>query len=478
MFQKVLVANRGEIAIRIIRACKELGLRTVSIYTEQDANALHITKADEAILVKPGPIAGYLDYEQIIKVAHWAGVDAIHPGYGFISENWRFAHACEEAGITFIGPTSGAIRSMGNKIRAREVMAAAGVPLVPGSPVLTDETAALDWAGRIGYPVMVKAKAGGGGKGMRLVDSDEQLRQGLPIARAEAKKAFGDEAVYLEKFITHPKHIEIQIMADKYGHVIHLGERDCSIQRRHQKLVEIAPSLVLTPAKRAAMGEVAIKAAQEIDYHTVGTVEFLVDKDLNFYFLEMNTRIQVEHTITEIITGIDIVQEQIRLAAGEPLRFQQEDVRFWGHAIQCRINAEDPRNNFFPSPGRITKYQSPGGIGIRIDGCVFGGYDIPPYFDPLLTKLCAWGLTWEEAVNRMARALDEYIIRGVKTTIPLYKKLLQDEEFRSGRYTTEYMERKIQELTYEDVKEPFDIYYLAAAALFFEMNYFYREVSA
>lgn len=475
MFKKVLVANRGEIAIRIIRACKELGLKTVSIYTEQDANALHITKADEAILVKPGPIAGYLDYEQIIRVARWAGADAIHPGYGFISENWRFAHACEEAGISFIGPTSSAIRAMGNKIRARELMTEAGVPLVPGSPVLQDEKEALTWAAQIGYPVMIKAKAGGGGKGMRLVHNDEQLCQGLTIARAEAKKAFGDDAVYLEKFIVQPKHIEIQIMADTFGHVIHLGERDCSIQRRHQKLIEIAPSLVLTPEKRQAMGAVAIKAAQQIHYHTVGTVEFLVDQDLNFYFLEMNTRIQVEHTITEMITGIDIVQEQIRLAAGEPLRFKQEDIQFSGYAIQCRINAEDPRNNFFPSPGKITKYQSPGGIGIRIDGCVYGGYEVPPYFDPLLTKLCAWGLTWEEAVNRMARALDEYIIRGVKTTIPLYKKLLQDDEFRSGRYTTEYMERKIRELTYEDLKEPFDIYYLAAAALFFEMNYFYTE---
>ncbi|MGQ9921003.1 MAG: acetyl-CoA carboxylase biotin carboxylase subunit [Desulfobacca sp.] len=475
MFKKILVANRGEIAIRIIRACKELGLKTVSIYTEQDANALHITKADEAIHVTPGPIAGYLDYEQIIKVARWAEADAIHPGYGFIAENWRFAHACEEAGIAFIGPTAAAIRAMGNKIRAREVMLEAGVPLVPGSPVLADDNEALAWAAQIGYPLMIKAKAGGGGKGMRLVHNDEQLRQGLAIARAEAKKAFGDEAVYLEKFIVQPKHIEIQIMADKYGQVIHLGERDCSIQRRHQKLIEIAPSLVLTPEKRQMMGEIAIMAARQINYHTVGTVEFLVDRDLDFYFLEMNTRIQVEHTITEIITGIDIVQEQIRLAAGEPLRFRQEDVRLWGHAIECRINAEDPRNNFFPAPGRITKYQSPGGIGIRIDGCVFGGYEVPPYFDPLLTKLCAWGLTWEEAVNRMARALDEYIIRGVKTTIPLYKKLLQDEEFRSGRYTTEYMERKIQELTYEDVKEPFDIYYLAAAALFFEMNFFYTE---
>ena len=476
MFKKVLVANRGEIAIRIIRACKELGLATVSIFTEQDANALHITKADEAILVTPGPIAGYLDYDQIIKVAKWSGADAIHPGYGFISENWRFAQACEEAGIAFIGPTSTAIRAMGNKIRARETMTVAGVPLVPGSPVIQTEDEAARWAEDIGYPVMIKAKAGGGGKGMRLAATLEELRHNLTIARAEAKKAFADEAVYLEKFITHPKHIELQVMADKYGNVIHLGERDCSIQRRHQKLIEIAPSLVLTPEKREAMGEIAKKAARQIDYHTVGTVEFLVDQDLNYYFLEMNTRIQVEHTITEIITGIDIVKEQIKLAAGERLCCAQEDVRFWGHAIQCRINAEDPRNNFFPSPGKITKYLSPGGVGIRLDGCIFGGYEIPPYFDPLLSKLCAWGNTWEEAVDRMSRALNEYIIRGVKTTIPLYKKLVKDAEFRSGRYTTEYMEKKIQELTYEDVKEPFDIYYVAAAALFFEMNYFYTEM--
>ncbi|HAY22135.1 MAG TPA: acetyl-CoA carboxylase biotin carboxylase subunit [Desulfobacterales bacterium] len=476
MFKKILVANRGEIAIRIIRACKELGIATVSIFTEQDANALHITKADQAILVTPGPIAGYLDYAQIIKVAKWAGADAIHPGYGFIAENWRFAYACEEAGIGFIGPTSTAIRSMGNKIRAREMMATAGVPLVPGSPVLQTDGEAKDWAARIGYPLMIKAKAGGGGRGMRLVQDDEELLRGLPVARAEAQKAFADEAIYLEKFIAQPKHIEIQIMADRYGNTIHLGERDCSIQRRHQKLIEIAPSLVLTPEKRAEMGEVAKQAARQINYHTVGTVEFLVDRDLNHYFLEMNTRIQVEHTITEIITGIDIVKEQIRLAAGEPLRLTQDEVRLWGYAIECRINAEDPRNNFFPSPGKITKYQSPGGIGIRIDGCIFGGYEVPPYFDPMLSKLCAWGNTWEEAVDRMCRALDEYIIRGIKTTIPLYKKLLEDEEFRRGRYTTEYMENKIQQLSYEDLKEPFDLYYIAAAALFFEMHYFYTEM--
>ncbi len=475
MFKKVLVANRGEIAIRIIRSCKELGIPAVTIYTEQDANAVHVLKADQAILVTPGPLAGYLDYDQIIKVAQWAGADAIHPGYGFISENWRFAHACEQAGLTFIGPRSEAIRAMGSKTRSREIMTKAGVPIVPGSPVIASEEEAAAWADKLGYPLLIKAKAGGGGRGMRLVANGEELSRGLPAARAEAKKAFADDAVYLEKFIVQPKHIEIQLIADKYGQVVHLGERDCSIQRRHQKLIEIAPSLVLTPEKRAAMGEVAKRAALEIGYHTVGTVEFLVDRDLNYYFLEVNTRIQVEHPITEMITGIDIAKEQIRLAAGEPLGMSQEDVEFRGYAIECRINAEDPRNNFFPSPGRITKYVSPGGIGIRLDGCVFGGYEVPPYFDPLLAKLCAWGNTWNEAVSRMQRAMDEYLIRGIKTTIPLYRRLLRDDEFLRGRFTTEYMEKKIQELSYEEEREPFDLYYVAAAALFFEMNYFYSE---
>ncbi|MDD3581824.1 MAG: acetyl-CoA carboxylase biotin carboxylase subunit [Desulfobacca sp.] len=477
MFNKVLIANRGEIAIRVIRACKELGIPTVTIFTEQDASALHIQKADQAILVTPGPIAGYLDYEQIIKVAKWAGADAIHPGYGFIAENWRFAQACAENGLTFIGPPASAIRAMGSKTQAREIMETAGVPIIPGSPAIDRDGVATYWAARIGYPLLIKAKAGGGGRGMRLVHNDDELLRGLGSARSEAQKTFGDETVYLEKFVSEPKHIEIQLMADKYGRIVHLGERDCSIQRRHQKLIEIAPSLVLTPEKRMEMGEVAKRAARQIGYHSVGTVEFLVDRQLNYYFLEVNTRIQVEHTITELITGIDIVKEQLRLAAGEPLRLTQEEVNLRGHAIECRINAEDPRNNFFPSPGKITKYQSPGGFGIRIDGCIFGGYEVPPYFDAMISKLCAWGNTWEEAVQRMQRALDEYLIRGIKTTIPLYKKLLQDEEFQSGKFTTEYMENKIQELSYEDVKEPWDIFYIAAAALFFELNSFYAEQS-
>jgi acetyl-CoA carboxylase biotin carboxylase subunit len=469
-FNKVMVANRGEIAIRIIRACKELGLPTVTIFTEQDANALHITKADQAILVTPGPVAGYLDFPQIIEMAKWAGADAIHPGYGFGSENWRFAQAVEEAGLTFIGPPAEAIRLMGDKVQARKMLEAAGVPTIPGSPVITGEEEGRDWGRAIGYPLLIKAKGGGGGRGMRAVKDEAELLATLPSARRESRRSFGDEAVYLEKLILQPKHIEVQLLGDRHGNVIHLGERDCSIQRRHQKLIEIAPSLVLTPAKRLEMGEVAKKAARQIGYHSVGTMEFLVDQDLNYYFLEMNTRIQVEHPITELITGVDLVKEQIKAAAGEELTLAQEDVEFRGYAIECRINAEDPRNNFFPSPGRITKYASPGGIGIRLDGCIFGGYEVPPYFDPLLSKLCAWGNTWEEALSRMDRALEEYLIRGVKTTIPLYRKIIKDEEFRSGRFTTEYLENRLPSLTYEDPSEPMDVFFVSAAALYCALN--------
>jgi pyruvate carboxylase subunit A len=469
-FKKVMVANRGEIAVRIIRACMELGIPTVTIYTEQDANAIHIVKAGQAVLVTPGPVAGYLDFAQIIDKAKAAGADAIHPGYGFGAENANFAQACADAGLTFIGPSPAAIRQMGDKVLARKLLDEAGVPTVPGSPVLEDDDQAREWAGRIGFPMLLKAKGGGGGRGMRRVNDLPELLNSLKGARREARRSFGDEAVYLEKLIEQPKHIEIQLLGDVHGHVIHLGERDCSIQRRHQKIIEIAPSLVLTPEKRREMGELATKAARLLNYHTAGTMEFLVDKDLNYYFLEMNTRIQVEHPITELITGIDLVKEQIKMAAGEPLTIKQEDVVLRGHAIECRINAEDPRNNFFPSPGRITRYQSPGGIGIRLDGCVFGGYEVPPYFDPLLAKLCAWGNTWEEVLARMDRALEEYIIRGIKTTIPFYRKVLKDENFRSGLFTTDYLEQRLPSLTYEDVRESWDIFYVVGAALFCELN--------
>jgi pyruvate carboxylase subunit A len=470
LFQKVMVANRGEIAVRIIRACKELGIPTVTVYTEQDANALHISKADQAILVSPGPVAGYLDYAQIIEVAKWAGADAIHPGYGFGAENWQFAQECADAGFTFIGPPPEAMRRMGDKVLARELAVEAGLPTVPGSPVIDTQDQAKEWAARIGFPMLLKAKGGGGGRGMRRVNTEEELLNSLEGASREARRNFGDPAVYLEKLIEEPKHIEIQILGDQHGNLIHLGERDCSIQRRHQKIIEIAPSLVLTPEKRLEMGELAKKAAALLGYHSVGTMEFLVDKDLNFYFLEMNTRIQVEHPITELITGIDLVAAQIRAAAGERLTLQQEDVKLNGYAIECRINAEDPRNNFFPSPGRITRYQSPGGIGIRLDGCVYGGYEVPPYFDPLLSKLCAWGNTWEEVLNRMDRALEEYIIRGIKTTIPFYRRVLQDEDFRSGLFTTDFVAEKMPSLTYLDTREPWDLFYVAGATLFCELN--------
>jgi pyruvate carboxylase subunit A len=470
LFRKVMVANRGEIAVRIIRACKELGIPTVTIYTEHDANAIHIVKADQAISVTPGPVAGYLDFAQIIEVAKWAGADAVHPGYGFGAENAGFAQAVADAGLTFIGPPVEAIRQMGDKVLARKLLEEAQVPIIPGSPVLSEEEEAREWGAKIGFPLLIKAKGGGGGRGMRLVNDETELVDSLKGARREARRSFGDEGVYLEKFILEPKHIEIQLLGDRYGNIIHLGERDCSIQRRHQKLIEIAPSLVLTPEKREEMGGLAKKAAALMGYHSLGTMEFLVDRDLNFYFLEMNTRVQVEHPITELITGIDLVKEQIRVAAGERLTFGQEDVVIRGFAIECRINAEDARNNFFPSPGRITKYQSPGGIGIRLDGCVFGGYEVPPYFDPLLAKLCAWGLTWEEVLCRMDRALEEYIIRGIKTTIPFYRKLIKDEEFRSGRFTTDFLDRKLPQLTYEDLKEPWDLFFVAGAALFLDMN--------
>jgi pyruvate carboxylase subunit A len=469
---KVMVANRGEIAVRIIRACKELGIPTVTVYTEQDANAIHITKADQAILVSPGPVAGYLDYAQIIEVAKWAGADAIHPGYGFCAENWQFAQACEDARLTFIGPPPEAMRQMGDKVLARKLADEAGLPIVPGSPVIDIENPdqAKEWAAKIGFPLLIKAKGGGGGRGMRRVNDAAELLAGLPGASREARRNFGDPAVYLEKLILEPKHIEIQILGDKHGNIIHLGERDCSIQRRHQKIIEIAPSLVLTPEKRREMGELAKKAAALLNYHSVGTMEFLVDKDLNFYFLEMNTRIQVEHPITELITGIDLMAEMIKAAAGERLTIRQEDVRLNGYAIECRINAEDPRNNFFPSPGRITRYQSPGGIGIRLDGCVYGGYEVPPYFDPMLAKLCAWGNTWEEVLNRMDRALEEYIIRGIKTTIPFYRQVLKHEDFRSGRFTTNFLAQNMPSLTYLDVREPWDLFYVAGATLFCELN--------
>ncbi len=447
MFKKILIANRGEIALRVIRACKELGVATVAIHSEVDAASLHVRYADEAYLVEPGPIEGYLSIYRIIDLAKQKGVDAIHPGYGFLAENAEFAEACESNGITFIGPPANVIRTMGDKISARRKMIEAGVPVVPGlADPLSSVDEALRFSEEIGYPVMLKASAGGGGKGIRICRNPEELKRLFHITQTEAKAAFGNDTIYIEKNIISPHHIEVQVLADKEGNMVHLGERDCSIQRRHQKLIEIAPSLLLDEALRERMGEAALAAARSVNYVSAGTVEFLVDIDRNFYFLEMNTRIQVEHTVTEEVSGIDIVKEMIRIAAGRSITDRQQDIFLRGHAIECRINAEDPKNNFMPTPGEITAYYSPGGIGIRIDGNIYKGYVVPPYYDPLLAKITVRAKTWNGAVQRMSRALDEYVIRGVKTTIPFLKQVMEDEDFQQGHFDTTYIETHLEKL--------------------------------
>ncbi|MBI5192264.1 MAG: acetyl-CoA carboxylase biotin carboxylase subunit [Nitrospirae bacterium] len=466
MFKKVLIANRGEIALRIIRACKELNIPTVAIHSEVDAITLYVKKADESCLVGPGPVAGYLNIYRIIDLATQKGVDAIHPGYGFLAENHEFAEACQENGITFIGPSPDAMKNMGDKILARQMMKRAGVPVVPGIEHAIDSASdAEKIAGDIGYPVMLKAAAGGGGRGIRLCRTPEELKKNFEIASSEALKAFGKGDVYIEKYIECPRHIEFQILADNYGNVVHLGERDCSIQRRHQKLIEVAPSPFLDPDLRRRMGEAAVKAAKAAGYTNAGTIEFLVDKDKNFYFLEMNTRVQVEHTITEEVTGIDIVKEMIRIAAGKRLSVTQEDVKIDGYAIECRINAEDPRNGFLPTTGRISAYYSPGGFGVRIDGNVYRGYVVPPYYDSMLAKMTVWGRTWDEVVARTARGLDEFVIRGVKTTIPFYRMIMRDASFKKGEFDTHYIENRFNELLYEDEMEKIDMVFAIAAAI-------------
>ncbi len=463
MFKKVLIANRGEIALRIIRACRELGIKTVAIYSESDSTSRYVKKADETYLARPGQLRAYLNIYGIIELARYAGADAIHPGYGFLSENADFARACKNAGITFIGPHPEAIAAMGLKIAARNTMKANGVPIIPGSDGITNPNEAIEFANTIGYPVILKASAGGGGRGLRICSSDNDIKRQFSLSRSEAKKAFGNESVFIEKYLEEPHHIEFQVVADKYGNIIHLGERDCSIQRRHQKLIEIAPSLLLDEGMRQRMGEAAILAARSVNYDNVGTVEFLVDKYKNFYFLEMNTRVQVEHTITEEITGIDIVQTMIKIANGEPISFKQEDIKLNGYAIQCRINAEDPSNDFMPVTGKITSYYSPGGFGVRIDGHVYKGYTIPPYYDSLLAKLIVRGRTWDEAVRRMHRCLSEYVIRGVKTTIPFYEKVMEDDVFKSGNFSTRYIEQRLPHLIYATERDPL-IYVSAISA--------------
>lgn len=448
MFTKVLVANRGEIAVRIIRACRELGIATVAVYSEADREALHVQLADEAYCI--GPTASkdsYLNMPRIMSIALLTGADAIHPGYGFLAENASFAQLCQDCKITFIGPDPEAISKMGDKSVAKSTMSQANVPLVPGTDGLIDDIdEALEVAGRIGYPVIVKATAGGGGRGMRLAYDEEELAKAIRQAQKEAETAFGNPGVYLEKYVEEPRHVEIQIMGDKHGNAVYLGERDCSIQRRHQKLVEEAPSPALDSELRDRMGQAAVAAAKAVNYHGAGTVEFLLDKHGQFYFMEMNTRIQVEHPVTEMITGIDLIKEQISVAAGNPLSFSQEDVTINGWAIECRINAENPAKNFMPSPGKVANYLPPGGYGVRVDSAVYPGYEITPFYDSMVAKLIVWGNDREEAIARMRRALDEFVIEGVHTTIPFHEKLLEHPDFVSGNFATNFLEKNKLEL--------------------------------
>lgn len=445
MFEKILVANRGEIAVRIIRACKELNIRTVAVYSEADVNSMHVQMADEAICIgKPASGESYLRIDRIISAAEIADVDAIHPGYGFLSENAHFADVCENCNIRFIGPSSRAMNALEDKAISRNLAKKAGVPIPPGSDgLIENEQEALKIAKRIGYPVIIKAIAGGGGRGMRVAHNDVSLIKGYHTARSEAEKSFGNSAVYIEKFIENPHHIEFQILGDNKGNLIHLGERDCSIQRRNQKIIEETPSpLIETKFKdlRKKMGRAALKIAEAAHYTSAGTVEFIVDDHGNFYFLEVNKRVQVEHPITEEVTGIDIVKQQILIAMGEPLRISQSDVVFKGHSIECRINAEDPFDDFRPSPGRIEMYYAPGGRGVRVDSHAYAGYTVPPHYDSLIGKLITYGKDRRDAMDKMARALNEYMVTGIKTTIPFELAILQDPNFRRGVYSTNFIE--------------------------------------
>ncbi|MDQ1558791.1 MAG: acetyl-CoA carboxylase, biotin carboxylase subunit [Pyrinomonadaceae bacterium] len=444
MFRKILIANRGEIAVRVMRACRELDIATVAVYSEADAAALHVRLADEAYLLGPAPSSeSYLRIERIIEAARAAGAEAIHPGYGFLAENAEFARACAAAGLTFIGPSPEAMELMGSKTNARRAAIAAGAPVVPGTTeALNSAEEARATAARFGYPVMLKAAAGGGGKGMRLVAGEDEIEEAFTAAQSEALAAFGDASVYLEKAVERPRHIEIQIFADAHGHTVHLGERECSIQRRHQKVIEECPSPINDPTLRAAMGASAVGVARAANYVGAGTIEFLVsDVTREFYFLEMNTRLQVEHPVTELVTGIDLVREQIMVAAGHALSFTQDDVEWRGHAIECRVYAEDPDNNFLPSPGRITHLRVPAGPNVRDDGGVYAGAEVSIYYDPMISKLAAWGRTRDEAIARMRRALAEYTVGGIKTTLPFFREVVRDEEFIAGRLDTGFIER-------------------------------------
>lgn len=447
MFKRILIANRGEIALRVMRSCRELGIETVAIYSEADRDSLHVRMADEAVCVGPAPSAkSYLNIPNILSAAVLTEVDAIHPGYGYLAEQPHFADMCDTHGIKFIGPQAESIERMGDKSVAKEMMRAAGVPVIPGSndPVETEEEA-LAIADSIGYPVMLKAAAGGGGKGMRRVKNRDEMHRAWAVARGEAKASFGDDRLYIEKLIESPRHIEIQVLADEHGNVIHLGERECSIQRRHQKVLEEAPSAAIDPDLRRRMGEAAVAGAKFVGYWNAGTMEFLVDQDGAFYFMEMNTRIQVEHPVTELVTGIDIVKEQIRIASGEPLPFTQDQIQWTGHAIECRINAEDPEADFRPSPGRISFYHAPGGPGIRIDSAAYTGLVVSPHYDSMIAKVIAYGSDRAQAIRRMQGALDELVIEGINTNVSFQQQILANESFQRGEVDTDFIAKRMQE---------------------------------
>ncbi len=443
MIKKILIANRGEIAVRIIRACREMGIRTVAIYSETDKDSLHTKLADEAICIGPAPSAkSYLNVKAILEAACLTGADSIHPGYGFLSENPSFARICEEMGIKFIGPSYKLIELLGNKSKAKETMKKAGVPVVQGSEgLIKSKSEALEIAAKIKYPVMLKASAGGGGKGIRIAYSEEELKKEYDIVKQEAKVSFNDDSLYLEKFIENPRHVEIQVLADEHGNCVHLGERDCSIQRRNQKMIEETPSGILDEKTRKMMGETAVKAVKEIGYTNAGTIEFLVDKNKDFYFMEMNTRVQVEHPITEMVTGIDIVKEQIRIANGEKLKFDQDDIKFFGHSMEVRINAEDPDKNFMPCPGLITGLHLPGGNGVRVDTAIYSGYMVPPTYDSMLAKIIVHGKDRKESIAKMKSALAELVVDGIKTNVDFVLKILDDKDFHDDNYDTSYLNK-------------------------------------
>ena len=472
MIKKILIANRGEIAVRVIRACAEMGIKSVAIYTDADRHSLHVKKADESYNIGPESVAGYLNAHRITNVALETGCDAIHPGYGFLSENPQLAENCQRRGIHFIGPSSDVIRRMGDKIEARKAMISAGIPVTPGSEGnLADVEEALECSKRIGYPIMLKATSGGGGRGIRRCENDEELKKNFARVVSEATKAFGSAEVFMEKCVDNPLHIEVQVLADSHGNVIHLYDRDCSIQRRHQKLIEIAPSPQISKDLRHKLGQWATQAAQAVGYENAGTVEFLVTEDGEAYFMEMNTRLQVEHPITEQITGIDIVREQIRVASGLALNYKQDDIKLRGYAMEFRINAEDPQNDFLPSFGRITRYFAPGGPGVRTDGAIYTGYVIPPYYDSLCCKLVVWALTWDELVDRSNRALNDITVNGIKTTIPYQLEIIKSPEFQAAKFNTSFVETHAELINYSKRRPARDLAAAVAAALAAHMRW-------